>query len=105
MIKSEWFFWLVGAVFLAMAAQMVFDRTNPKRLGTAAFWGLLGLCFFYSTGVNDKSLPSEPLGVAVLALICLGGFNLTGKAGPTPPVRANAPGSPPASAASCSSRR
>ncbi|MFE9329603.1 DUF979 domain-containing protein [Streptomyces sp. NPDC006925] len=82
MIKSEWFFWLVGAVFLAMAAQMVFDRTNPKRHGTAAFWGLLGACFFYSTWVNEKSLPAEPLGVAVLVLICLGGFNLTGKGKP-----------------------
>ncbi|MGY1435535.1 DUF979 domain-containing protein [Streptomyces reniochalinae] len=82
MIKSEWFFWLVGAVFVIMAAQMLRDRTNPKRHGTAAFWGLLGVCFFYSTWVNEKSLPAEPLGVAVLGLICVGGFNLTGKGVP-----------------------
>ncbi|WP_055575369.1 5-oxoproline transporter, DUF979 family subunit, partial [Streptomyces albus] len=82
MIKSEWFFWLVGAVFLVMAVQMLFDRTNPKRHGTAAFWGLLGACFFYSTWVNEKSLPAEPLGIAVLVLICIGGFNLTGKGKP-----------------------
>lgn len=82
MIKSEWFFWLVGAVFVIMAAQMLRDRSNPKRYGTAAFWGLLGVCFFYSTWVNEKSLPAEPLGVAVLALICIGGFNLTGKGTP-----------------------
>ncbi|MFF0461361.1 DUF979 domain-containing protein [Streptomyces mexicanus] len=82
MIKSEWFFWLVGAVFVVMAVQMFFDRSNPKRYGTCAFWGLLGLCFFYSTWVNDKTLPAEPLGVAVLVLICLGGFNLTGKGTP-----------------------
>lgn len=82
MIKSEWFFWLVGAVFLLKAAQMCFDRTNPKRIGTAAFWGLLGACFFYSTWVNEKTLPAEPLGVAVLVLICVGGFNLTGKGKP-----------------------
>lgn len=82
MIRAEWFFWLVGLVFVVMAVQMFFDRSNPKRLGTGAFWGLLGLCFFYSTGVNDTSLPAEPLGVAVLVLICLGGFNLTGKGTP-----------------------
>ncbi|MFD9293304.1 5-oxoproline transporter, DUF979 family subunit [Streptomyces sp. NPDC060030] len=79
MIKSEYFFWLVGAVFLVMAAQMAMDRTNPKRFGSAAFWGLLGAAFFYSTGVVDTSLPAEPLGVAVLVLIVLGGFGLTGK--------------------------
>lgn len=82
MIKSEWFFWLVGAVFILMAAQMLFDRTNTKRKGTATFWGLLGVCFFYSTWVNEKAVPAEPLGVAVLVLICIGGFNLTGKGKP-----------------------
>ncbi|MGW7521309.1 DUF979 domain-containing protein [Streptomyces sp. NPDC054796] len=82
MIKSEWFFWLVGAAFLVMALQMVRDRTNPKRFGSAAFWGLLGICFVYSTWVVEKTAPAEPLGVAVLVMICLGGFNLTGKGTP-----------------------
>ncbi|AXK35611.1 DUF979 domain-containing protein [Streptomyces armeniacus] len=82
MIKSEWFFWLVGAAFLIMALQMTVDRSNPRRWGSAAFWGLLGICFVYSTWVVDKSLPAEPLGVAVLAMICLGGFEFTGKGVP-----------------------
>ncbi|WP_377273469.1 DUF979 domain-containing protein [Peterkaempfera sp. SMS 1(5)a] len=82
MIKAEWFYWLVGAVFLAMAAQMATDRTNPKRLGTAAFWGLLGAAFVYSTWVVDGSAPAEPLGVAVLAMVCLGGLGLTGRGTP-----------------------
>ncbi|MFI1971900.1 hypothetical protein BLA24_02010 [Streptomyces cinnamoneus] len=79
MIRAEWFFWLVGGVFLVMAAQMLADRTNPKRLGTAAFWALLGLGFCYSTGVADKSAPAEPLGAAVLVMICLAGFGFTGR--------------------------
>ncbi|GAA2364418.1 DUF979 domain-containing protein [Streptomyces cuspidosporus] len=79
MIKVEWFYWLVGAVFLAMAAQMAVDRTNPKRLGSAAFWGLLGGCFLYSTWVVRKQVPAEPLGVAVLAMVCLAGFGQTGR--------------------------
>ncbi|MET9531732.1 MULTISPECIES: DUF979 domain-containing protein [unclassified Streptomyces] len=87
MIKSEYFFWLIGAVFLVMAAQMAGDRTNPRRFGSASFWGLIGACFFYSTGVVDKSLPAEPLGAAVLVLIVLGGFGFTGKGTPHTPPR------------------
>ncbi|WP_331767279.1 DUF979 domain-containing protein [Embleya sp. NBC_00896] len=79
MIKVEWFFWLVGAIFLLMAAQMLVDRTNPKRFGSAAFWGLLGAGFIYSTRVVEKTSPAEPLGVAVLVMVCLAGFGFTGK--------------------------
>lgn len=79
MIKAEWFYWLVGGIFLVMAAQMLTDRSNPKRLGTAAFWGLLGLGFVYSTWVVDKSAPPEPLGAAVLVMVCLAGFGFTGR--------------------------
>ncbi|GHF50605.1 DUF979 domain-containing protein [Streptomyces morookaense] len=79
MIRAEWFFWLVGGVFLVMAAQMLADRTNPRRHGTAAFWGLLGAGFVYSTWVTDKKAPAEPLGAAVLVMACLAGFGFTGR--------------------------
>ncbi|MFH8371091.1 DUF979 domain-containing protein [Streptomyces sp. NPDC018031] len=79
MIKAEWFFWLVGAIFLVMAAQMLRDRSNPKRLGTAAFWGLIGAGFVYSSWVVEKRAPAEPLGVAVLGMAALAGFGLTGR--------------------------
>ncbi|MFI0738800.1 DUF979 domain-containing protein [Streptomyces sp. NPDC021100] len=79
MIKAEWFFWLVGGLFLLMAAQMFTDPTNPKRRGSAAFWGLLGLGFIYATWVADGSAPPEPLGAAVLVMICLAGFGRTGR--------------------------
>ncbi|GAA1889336.1 DUF979 domain-containing protein [Streptantibioticus ferralitis] len=79
MIRAEWFYWLVGAVFLAMAGQMAMDRSNPKRFGTAAFWGLVGAAFIYSTWVVNKTAPAEPLGVAVLAMVCLAGFGRTGR--------------------------
>jgi uncharacterized membrane protein len=78
-IKSEWFYWLIGAIFLIMAVQMLMDRTNPKRYGTAAFWGLLGVGFVYATWVVDDKAPPEPLGVAVLVMAVLGGFGLTGR--------------------------
>ncbi|KUJ65491.1 hypothetical protein ACZ90_47235 [Streptomyces albus subsp. albus] len=79
MIKAEWFFWLVGAVFLVMAAQMAVDRSNPKRYGSAAFWGLIGAGFVYSSWVVEKKAPAEPLGAAVLAMVALAGFGLTGR--------------------------
>ncbi|CAM5668884.1 DUF979 domain-containing protein [Streptomyces fumanus] len=89
MIKVEWLYWLVGLVFVVMAAQMAADRSNPKRWTTAAFWGLLGLTFPYGTGVANATagkdgwtLPAEPLGVAVLALIVLAGFTFLGKGVP-----------------------
>jgi uncharacterized membrane protein len=82
MIKVEWFYWVVGAVFVYMALQMVTDRTNPKRYGSAAFWGLLGVSFVYSTWVVNKQLPAEPLGVAVLVMAALAGFGLTGRGTP-----------------------
>jgi uncharacterized membrane protein len=79
MIKVEWFYWLVGAVFVVMAAQMLRDTTNPKRYGSAAFWGLLGICFVYSTWVVRGSAPAQPLGIAVLVIAVLAGFGLTGR--------------------------
>ncbi|MHB9758636.1 DUF979 domain-containing protein [Streptomyces sp. BYX5S] len=84
MIKVEWLYWLIGLVFVVMAVQMATDRTNPKRWTSAAFWGLLGLTFPYGTGVagGSTTLPAEPLGVAVLVLIGLAGFNLIGKGTP-----------------------
>jgi uncharacterized membrane protein len=88
-IKVEWLYWLVGLVFVVMAVQMAADRTNPRRWTSAAFWGLLGLTFPYATGVANATagtgswtLPAAPLGVAVLALIVLAGFNFLGKGVP-----------------------
>ncbi|MGW9043957.1 DUF979 domain-containing protein [Streptomyces lydicus] len=82
MIKAEWFYWLVGLSFLVMASQMVTDRSNPKRYGTGAFWGLIGAGFIYSSWVVTKQAPAEPLGVAVLAMAALAGFGFTGRGTP-----------------------
>ncbi|MFG2136371.1 DUF979 domain-containing protein [Streptomyces sp. NPDC048650] len=91
MIKAEWFYWLVGLSFLVMAAQMFTDRSNPKRLGTGTFWGLIGAGFIYSSWVVTKQAPAEPLGVAVLVMAALAGFGFTGRGTPrttTPKQRA-----------------
>ncbi|MFJ9416470.1 DUF979 domain-containing protein [Streptomyces sp. NPDC101227] len=82
MIKAEWFYWLVGLSFLVMAAQMFTDRSNPKRFGTGAFWGLVGTGFIYSSWVVTHQAPAEPLGVAVLVMAALAGFGRTGRGTP-----------------------
>ncbi|MGK5639536.1 DUF979 domain-containing protein [Streptomyces sp. URMC 126] len=82
MIKAEWFFWLVGGLFLVMAAQMLVQGGNERPRGSAAFWGLLGVGFIYGTWVADGSAPPEPLGAAVLVMICVAGFGRTGRGVP-----------------------
>jgi uncharacterized membrane protein len=73
-IKVEWFYWLIAAFFLAVAFLVVRDRSNPRRVSSAAFWALLGLCFPYSSFVVAKTLPAWPLGVAVVVIACIAGF-------------------------------
>jgi len=86
MIKVEWFYWLCGAIFLAVAALTVADRTNAKRHGSGAFWALLGGAFIYSTAVVHKTAPAWVLGLAVIAmavLVATGRLGRGTKAGPT----------------------
>jgi uncharacterized membrane protein len=72
-IKVEWFYWLCGLLFVLIALQVVNDRGNPKRLGSAAFWGLLGVSFGYGTFVVNKQAPAWLLGIAVIAIAILAG--------------------------------
>ncbi|MEO5993988.1 MAG: DUF979 domain-containing protein [Arthrobacter sp.] len=71
MIKVEAVFWLIGILFVAWAFLIARDTTHPKRWGSAAFWGLLGVCFFYGTWVQAGTAPPWILGVAVLVLVTL----------------------------------
>jgi uncharacterized membrane protein len=73
-IRVEWLYWVVGLVFLAVAVLVARDRENPRRWGSAAFWGLLGLGFGYGTLVSDGSAPAWLLGIAVIALAVLAGL-------------------------------
>lgn len=71
MIKVEAVFWLIGILFIAWAFLISRDTTHPKRWGSSAFWGLLGLCFFYGSWVQANTAPAWILGVAVLVLVVL----------------------------------
>jgi uncharacterized membrane protein len=88
MIKVEWLYWLCGAIFIAVAALTFADRSHAKRYGSAAFWGLLGASFLYSTFVEHKAAPAWILGVAVILMAVLVGTRQLGQGDTGGPTRA-----------------
>ncbi|HEX8063384.1 MAG TPA: DUF979 domain-containing protein [Allosphingosinicella sp.] len=85
MITGQHVLYLVGAMFAAFALLSAFDRTNPKRLGNAAFWGLVALSLIAGSSLGDFIN-----GLIVLALAALAGLKLIGRGSPatTPAERA-----------------
>ncbi|HKU02386.1 MAG TPA: DUF979 family protein, partial [Arthrobacter sp.] len=78
MINVEAVYWLIGLLFVAWASLIAADTNHPRRWGSSAFWGLLGLCFFYSTWVQAGTAPGWILGIAVLVLVVLASTGLLG---------------------------
>ena len=64
MITYEWLYWLAGAFFAFWSILSLRD----KRIGNAAFWGLLALSFFAGSHLSDLAN-----GVLVLALVAIAG--------------------------------
>ena len=77
MIGTQSVFTLVGGTFAAYALLSLFDRTNPKRLGNAAFWGLFALSLVAGTWLGDFAN-----GLIVLALAALATLKLIGRGAP-----------------------
>jgi uncharacterized membrane protein len=71
MITLEHVYILTGLMGLAFAVLSARDRTNPKRFGNAAFWGVLSLSFLFGSELSDFWN-----GVLVIVLIVIGGFGL-----------------------------
>lgn len=65
MITYEWLYVLAGVFFAIWALLSLRDR----RIGNAAFWGLLSASFFFGTHVSDFAN-----GVLVLALVAIAGL-------------------------------
>jgi uncharacterized membrane protein len=59
---------LAGIFLVACAWQTLFDRANPRRVASAAFWGLLGALF-----LAGDALPAAAVGAAVIVLACIAG--------------------------------
>lgn len=79
MIKVEWFYWLIAALFLVVALVRLADASDRKRLGSAAFWGLLAFAFVYGTPVAAGHGSALLEGLAVLALAGLAGAGFPGR--------------------------
>jgi uncharacterized membrane protein len=77
MITSQWILSFTGAMFAAFALLSAFDRTNPKRLGNATFWGLFALNLVAGSWLGDLAN-----GCIVLALAALAGLKLIGRGAP-----------------------
>ncbi|HEX8620900.1 MAG TPA: DUF979 domain-containing protein [Allosphingosinicella sp.] len=74
MITGQHVLFLVGAMFAAFALLSAFDRTNPKRFGNGAFWGLFALSLIAGPWLGDLLN-----GCIVLALAGLAGLKLIGR--------------------------
>jgi len=77
MITLDHVYILLGLLFAGFAILSARDRTNAKRLGNVAFWGLLAASFSFGTYLGDFAN-----GVLVLALVVLGGFGALGRGRP-----------------------
>ena len=66
-----------GLVFAAFALGSLRDRSNRKRFGSAAFWGLLALSFLAGDRLGDLGN-----GVLVMCLVALAGAGTLGSGAP-----------------------
>jgi uncharacterized membrane protein len=77
MITVQWAYSLAGLMFAAFSVLSLLDRTNRKRFGNTAFWGLMALSLIAGSWLGDFTN-----GLLVLALAGLAGFGLMGKGAP-----------------------
>ena len=78
MITIQHVFYLVGALFATWALLSAFDRTNPKRFGNAAFWGLIALSLIAGHQLGDLAN-----GFLVLALAAIATLKFIGRGAPS----------------------
>lgn len=77
MIGLPFVYAVAGAVFAAWSLLTLFDSAQPRRITSAAFWGLLAISFLAGDHLGDLAN-----GVLVLGLVGLGGFGLVARANP-----------------------
>lgn len=77
MISLHWLYALAGAMFAAFSLLSAADRSNPKRFGNAAFWGLMALSLLGGDFIGDFGN-----GLLVLGLAGLAGLGFLGRSHP-----------------------
>ena len=81
MITIDFFYVLVGLLFLAVAAMNLVDRSNPRRFTTALFWALYALLY-----LAGERLPPAVVGALMILMALIAGFKgvAVGKASTLP---------------------
>jgi uncharacterized membrane protein len=81
MITLEFFYLLVGLLFVAVAAMNLVDRSNPRRHTTALFWALYALLY-----LAGERLPPALVGALMILMALVAGFKgvAAGKAATLP---------------------
>ena len=69
MITLDFFYVLVGLLFVAVAVMNLRDRTNPRRFTTALFWGLYALLY-----LAGERLPPALVGALMILMALVAGF-------------------------------
>lgn len=83
MMTLDWIYALAGLMFSAFAVLSVLDRSNAKRFGNGAFWGLMAISLIAGSHIGDLAN-----GLLVLGLAGLAGFGAIGRG--TPPTTTDA---------------
>ncbi len=77
MMTLDWIYALAGLMFAAFAVLSVLDRSNGKRFGNGAFWGLMAISLIAGSHIGDIAN-----GLLVLGLAGLAGFGAIGRGAP-----------------------
>ena len=77
MITVQWLYAAAGLMFAGFALLSALDRSHGKRLGNAAFWGLMAASLLAGNAIGDFGN-----GLLVLGLAGLAGFGLIGRSAP-----------------------
>jgi uncharacterized membrane protein len=68
-ISREHVFLLAGVLLAAVAVMSLRDKSNPRRLSTALFWGLYALVY-----LAGEHIPHAVAGLLMLAMALIAGF-------------------------------
>ncbi len=77
MIGLPFVYTIAGLMFAAFAGLSAVDRSNRKRVGNAAFWGLMAVSFLAGDALGDLGN-----GLLVLGLVALAGIGALGRGAP-----------------------
>jgi len=68
-IRLDYFYYVLGAMLLAIAVMTLRDRHNPKRYSSALFWGLYAVVY-----LAGEELPPMAAGALMVVMALLAGF-------------------------------